>query len=130
MDPIPLNDVRAAAADVASDTVDTAVAAPVADIVGAAADARAALAGTAADTAVASVVIVASTSPAPSALAAASGLKPAARAWLPSLPPKLLLSSSMRTRLLSRSLKPKYVFKEKFHFSGAYAGGDHSRLDG
>ena len=38
MDPIPLNAVRAAAADVAADTADTAVAVPVADITGAAAD--------------------------------------------------------------------------------------------
>ena len=57
MDPIPLNAVRAAAADVAADTSGTAVAAPVADIVDTAADiaadARAAaLADTAADTAV------------------------------------------------------------------------------
>ena len=55
IDPIPLNAVRAAAADVAADTSGTAVAAPVADIAGAAAniaaDARAALAGAAADTA-------------------------------------------------------------------------------
>ena len=57
MDPIPLNAVRAAAADVAADTSGTAVAAPVADIAGTAADiaadARAAaLADAAADTAV------------------------------------------------------------------------------
>ena len=57
MDPILLNDVRAAAADVAADTSGTAVAAPVADIAGVAADivadARAAaLADAAADTAV------------------------------------------------------------------------------
>ena len=56
MDPIPLNAVRAAAADVAADTSGTAVAAPVADIAGAAAgivaDARAAaLADATADTA-------------------------------------------------------------------------------
>ena len=38
MDPIPLNDVQAAAADVAAGTSGTAVAAPVADIAGAAAD--------------------------------------------------------------------------------------------
>ena len=50
MDPIPLNAVRAAAADVAADTSGNAVAAPVADV---AADARAAaLADAAADTAV------------------------------------------------------------------------------
>ena len=52
MDSIPLNAVQTAAADVADDTAGTAVAALVADIVGAAADARAALAGAAADTAV------------------------------------------------------------------------------
>ena len=57
MDLIPLNAVRAAAADVAADSSGTAVAAPVADIAGApadiAADARAAaLADAAADTAV------------------------------------------------------------------------------
>ena len=57
MDPIPLNAVRAAAADVAADTSGTAVAAFVADVAGAAADiaadARAAaLADAAADTAV------------------------------------------------------------------------------
>ena len=57
IDPIPLNAVRAAAADVAAGTSDTAVAAPVADIAGAAADivanARAAAhADVAADTAV------------------------------------------------------------------------------
>ena len=57
MDPIPLNAVRAAAADVAADTSGTAVAALVADIAGAtadiAADARAAaLVDAAADTAV------------------------------------------------------------------------------
>ena len=54
MDPIPLNAVRAAAADVAADTAGTAVAVPVADIAGvtAAADAWAAFAGPAADTAV------------------------------------------------------------------------------
>ena len=57
MDPIPLNAVRAAAADVAADTSGTAVAAPVAHIDGAAAgivaDAQAAaLADAAADTAV------------------------------------------------------------------------------
>ena len=57
MDPIPLNAVRAAAADVAADTSGTAVAAPVANIAGAtadiAADARAAaLSDAAADTAV------------------------------------------------------------------------------
>ena len=38
MDPIPLNAVRAAAADVAADTSGTAVAAPVVDIACAAAD--------------------------------------------------------------------------------------------
>ena len=58
MDPIPLNAVRAAAADVAADTSGTAVAAPVADIADAAADivadARAAaLADAAADVAAA-----------------------------------------------------------------------------
>ena len=58
MDPIPLNAVRAAAADVAADTSGTAVAASVADIAGAAADivadARAAaLADAAADVATA-----------------------------------------------------------------------------
>ena len=58
MDPIPLNAVRAAAADVAADIAGTAVAAPVADISGGAAadiaaDARAAaLADAAADVAV------------------------------------------------------------------------------
>ena len=56
MDPIPLNAVRAAAADVAADTAGTAVAVPVADNAGAtagiAADAWAALVGAAADTAV------------------------------------------------------------------------------
>ena len=57
MDPIPLNAVRAAAADAAADTSGTAVAAHVADIAGAAADiaadARAAaFADAAADTAV------------------------------------------------------------------------------
>ena len=57
MDPIPLNAVRAAAADVVADTSGTAVAAFVADIAGAAsdiaADARAAAhADAAADTAV------------------------------------------------------------------------------
>ena len=55
-DPIPLNTVWAAAADVAADTVHTAGTVPVIDIAGAAADiaadARAALAGAAADTAV------------------------------------------------------------------------------
>ena len=51
MDLIPLNAVRAAAADVADDTSGIAVAAPVADIAGAAAD-IAALADAAADTAV------------------------------------------------------------------------------
>ena len=49
MDPIPLNAVRAAAADVAADTTGTAAAVSVADI---AADARAALSSAAADTAV------------------------------------------------------------------------------
>ena len=56
MDPIPLNAVRAAAADVAADTAGTAVAVPVADIAGVtaniAADAWPAFAGAAADTAV------------------------------------------------------------------------------
>ena len=57
MDPIPLNAVRAAVADVAADTSGTAVAAPVADIAGTAADTvadarAAALADAAADTAV------------------------------------------------------------------------------
>ena len=51
MDSIPLNVVRAAAADVADDTSGIAVAAPVADIAGAAAD-IAALVDAAADTAV------------------------------------------------------------------------------
>ena len=51
MDPIPLNAVRAAAADVAADTSGIAVAAPVAAIAGAAAD-IAALVDAAADTAV------------------------------------------------------------------------------
>ena len=80
MYPIPLNDVRAAAADVAADTAGTAVAVPVADIADAAADARAALAGTAADVAAgvdsrvtftvalaASAAIATSTPPAPPA---------------------------------------------------------------
>ena len=49
MDPIPLNAVQADVADVAADADGTAVAAPVADIAGAAADARAALAGAATD---------------------------------------------------------------------------------
>ena len=48
MDPIPLSTVRAA---VAADTVDTAVAAPFADIAGIAAHAWAAIAGAAADSA-------------------------------------------------------------------------------
>ena len=66
MDPIPLNAVRAAAADVAAGTSDTAVVAPVADIAGAAADivadARAAaLADAAADTAVVAVDAAADT---------------------------------------------------------------------
>ena len=56
MDPIPLNAVWAAAPDVPADTAGTAVAVPVADIAGAAADiaadARAVLAGAPADTAV------------------------------------------------------------------------------
>ena len=59
MNPIPLIAVRSAAADVMADTSGTAVAAPVADIAGAAvdiaADARASLAGAAADTAVVAV---------------------------------------------------------------------------
>ena len=88
MGPIPLNAVRATAADIAADTFGTAVAAPDADIAGAAADiaadARAAaLADAAADTAVvaadaaadatvvaadvASAAVVAFTSPAPPA---------------------------------------------------------------
>ena len=50
MDPIPLNAVRAAAADVVADTAGTVVAAPVADIAGAAADSRAALVGATANT--------------------------------------------------------------------------------
>ena len=63
MDPIPLNAVRAAAADVAADTSGTAVAAPVADIAGAtadiAADARAAaFADAAADTAVVAAAVI------------------------------------------------------------------------
>ena len=56
MDAIPLNAVRASAADVAADTAGTAIAVPVVNIAGAAADiatdARAALAGAAADSAV------------------------------------------------------------------------------
>ena len=56
MDSIPLDAVRAAGADAAADTSGTAVAAPVADIAGAAADiaadARAAFADAAAGTAV------------------------------------------------------------------------------
>ena len=52
MEPIPLNVVRAAVADAPTDTAGIAVVAPVADITGAAADARATLAGAAADTAV------------------------------------------------------------------------------
>ena len=57
MDPIPLNAVLAAAADVAADTSGTAVATPAADVAGAAADIAAgaqsvALADAAADTAV------------------------------------------------------------------------------
>ena len=56
MNPTPLNVLWPAAADVVADTVGTAVAIPVADIAGAAADiaadAQAALAGAAADTAV------------------------------------------------------------------------------
>ena len=51
MDPIPLNAVRAAPADVADDTSGIAVAAPVADITGAAAD-TASLVDAAAGTAV------------------------------------------------------------------------------
>ena len=54
-DPIPLNAVRVAAANVAADTAGTAVAVPVDDFAGTAADiaadARAALAGAAANTA-------------------------------------------------------------------------------
>ena len=58
MDPIPPNDVRAAAADAAADTSGTAVAAPDTDIAGAAADIAAdawaaALADAAADVAAA-----------------------------------------------------------------------------
>ena len=56
MDPIPLNAVQAAAVYVAAETAETAVAVPVADIAGAAADiaadVRAALAGATADTTV------------------------------------------------------------------------------
>ena len=52
MDPISLNVVRATATDVAVDTAFAAVAGPVVDIAGAAADARAALAGVVAHTAV------------------------------------------------------------------------------
>ena len=60
MDPIPLNAVRAAPADVAADTRGTAVAAPVADIAGAAADiAVGALAAALADAAADTTVVVA-----------------------------------------------------------------------
>ena len=59
MEPIPLNAVRAVAADVAADTTGTAVAALAVDIAGAAADGRAALAGAAADTAVAAADVAA-----------------------------------------------------------------------
>ena len=50
-------------------------------------------------------------------------MKPAARAWLPSVPSELLLSSSTRTRPPSSSARVKSVFKAKFLFSGAYEGG-------
>ena len=53
MDPIFLNAVRATATDIAADTAFAAVAAPVADIAGAAADAWAALTSVVAHTAVA-----------------------------------------------------------------------------
>ena len=89
MDPIPLNAVRAAAADVAADTAGTAVAAHVTDFAGAAADARAALPDVTAVSAVVAAAadsagdlyrracraIATSTSPAPPVLATASDFK-------------------------------------------------------
>ena len=150
MDPIPLNAVWAAAANIAADTAGTAVVVPVADI---AADARVALAGAAAKTAVVaadarasladaaadvvaatdssadlyrraatSASIVASTCLALPALPAAFGFEPAGRAWPPSVPSELLLSSSTRTRPPSSSPRLKSVLEAKFRFSGAYAG--------
>ena len=78
MDPIPLNAVRAAAADVGADTAGTAIAVHVADIVGAAADiaadARAALAGAAADTAVVAADVRAAIADAAADVAAAADL--------------------------------------------------------
>ena len=59
MDLTPLNAVQAAVPDVADNTTGTAVAAPVADIAGAAADAQAARAGAAADTTVAAADVAA-----------------------------------------------------------------------
>ena len=125
-EPIPLNAVRAAAADVAADISGTAVAAPVAGIAGVvrdfAADAWATLAGATTDTAaVAADARAAALADAAADVVAAAdlagdlyrppplwpplpplrlpllALKPAARAWLPSVPSELLLSST-RTR--------------------------------
>ena len=55
--------------------------------------------------------------------------KPAAKAWLPWVPFKLLLSSSTQPRPPFRSARLKSVLNAKLRFSGAYAGGDHSVLD-
>ena len=132
MDPIPLNAVRAPAADVAADTAGTAVVSCATDIAGAAADARAALAGAAADNAVVTADAQAAVDLAGDLYRRACrvrrplwppllALKPAVRAWLPSVPSKLLLISSTRTRPLSRSLKLNFSFKAKFRSSGACA---------
>ena len=139
IDPISLNAVRAAAADVAADTSGTAVAAPVADIDDAAADIAADVRATAlADAAADTAVVAADARAAALADAAADvatavdsagdsyhrscrvrrhcglhaprsarrflALTPAARAWLSSVPSKLLLSSSTQTRPTTHQL--------------------------
>ena len=71
MDPIPLNTVRAAAADVAADTSGTAVAAAVADIAGTATDIAADVGAAALADAVADTAVVAADATADTAVVAA-----------------------------------------------------------
>ena len=143
--------VAASVTDITGATADAraALAAAAADTAVAAADARAALTGAAADTAFVAIDVAAAADaadslgdfpsrlPRPPPLRSSRSplcplcppclpllaLKQVARAWLPSVPSKLLLSSSTRTRPPSRSHQLNSVFNAKHCFSGAYAGG-------
>ena len=138
----PVADVPGAAADIAADARAAALSDAAADVAVVAADATAdtaAVAAVAADVAAVAADVAAVAADVAAAVDSAGDLyrracrvrrhcglhvpRSAARAWLPSVPSELLLSSSTRTRQPSSSAREKSVFIAKILFSGAYGGG-------